>query len=85
MVKWQLDYFFILSSYLDKAVGSLMFFASLGESYQVNLASYNRIKELLDKPCVISEGVESHDNEINEIADYIINMNPEIDKNLNYT
>ena len=57
--------FLILSSYLDKAIGSLMFFASLGESYQTNLASYNRIKELLDKPCVISKGEDL--NEINSI------------------
>jgi ATP-binding cassette subfamily C protein len=63
--KMTIGTFFILSSYLDKAVGSLMFFASLGESYQVNLASYNRIKELLDKPCVISEGADL--NDINRI------------------
>jgi len=58
--------FFILSSYLDKVVSSLMFFASLGESYQVNLASYNRIKELLDKPCVVSSGEDL--SEINIIS-----------------
>ncbi len=63
--KMTIGTFFILSSYLDKAMGSLMFFASLGESYQVNLASYNRIKELLKKPCVISEGENL--NEINSI------------------
>jgi len=63
--KMTIGTFFILSSYLDKAMSSLMFFASLGESYQVNLASYNRIKELLDKPCVISEGEDL--NEINSI------------------
>lgn len=48
--------FFILSSYIDRTMGYSMFFASLGESYQTNLASYNRIKELLDKPCVVNNG-----------------------------
>jgi ATP-binding cassette subfamily C protein len=48
--------FYILSSYLDKTMGSLMFFASFGESYQTILASYNRIKELLDRPSVVSNG-----------------------------
>lgn len=63
--KMTIGTFLILSSYLDKSMGSLMFFASLGESYQVNLASYNRIKELLEKPCVISKGEDL--NKINSI------------------
>jgi ATP-binding cassette subfamily C protein len=58
--------FFVLSSYLDKAMGSLIFFASFGENYQVNLASYNRIKEILDKPCVNNEGEVI--SEINNIS-----------------
>ena len=57
--------FYILSSYLDKTMSSLMFFASFGESYQTNLASYNRIKELLDRPSVISNG--DNLSEINSI------------------
>lgn len=64
--------FYILSSYLNKAIDSLMYFASLGESYQVNLASYNRVRELLDKPCVFSEGEDL--NEINSIKLESINF-----------
>ncbi len=70
--------FFILSSYLDKAIGSLMFFASLGESYQVNLASYNRIKELLDKPSVVNVGEDL--KEINSIR--LENINFKYDEKL---
>lgn len=57
--------FFILSSYLDRAMSSSLFFASLGESYQTNLASYNRIRELLNKPCVINNGEKL--SEVNNI------------------
>lgn len=57
--------FYILSSYLEKTMNSLIFFASFGESYQTNLASYNRIRELLDRPSVVSYG--DNLSEINSI------------------
>ncbi len=76
--KMTIGTFFILSSYLDKAVGSLMFFASLGESYQVNLASHNRIKELLDKPCVISEGVDLSEINIIDIENINFKYNEKL-------
>jgi ATP-binding cassette subfamily C protein len=46
---------FILSSYLDKVMSALIFFASFKENYQVSLASYARVIELIDKSCAISE------------------------------
>lgn len=57
---------FILSSFLDKVMSSLIFFSSLGENYQKNLVVYNRILELIDETCVYSE--EEVQTGINKIS-----------------
>ena len=42
--------FVVVNSYFAIAVGCITYFLNLGQDYQNNMASYDRIRELLEYP-----------------------------------